>query len=72
MQQYSEAAVERAMKVQEVMLRAFAKKITWMQAAEIIGVSDCPRRVMSGVRPDPCVAIDGVFGDEVKKRGGSA
>jgi hypothetical protein len=37
---YSEAAVERVMKVQEVMLRAFAKKITWMQAAEIIGVSD--------------------------------
>lgn len=36
---YSEAAVERAMKVQEVILRAVAKKITWLQAAEIIGVS---------------------------------
>lgn len=36
---YSEAAVERAMKVQEVILRAVAKKITWIQAAEIIGVS---------------------------------
>ena len=28
------------MKVQEVILRAMAKKITWWQAAEIIGVSD--------------------------------
>src|SRR5437660_8191432 len=39
MQHYSEAAVERAMKVQEVILRAVAKKITWIQAAEIIGVT---------------------------------
>ena len=39
MQLYSEAAVERAMKVQEVILRAVAKKITWIQAAEILGVS---------------------------------
>jgi Homeodomain-like domain len=37
---YSKAAVERAMKVQEVMLRAWAKKITWWQAAEIVGISD--------------------------------
>jgi transposase len=32
--------LERAMKVQEVILRAMAKKITWWQAAEIIGISD--------------------------------
>ena len=37
---YSKAAVERAMKIQEVILRAMAKKITWWQAAEIIGISD--------------------------------
>jgi transposase len=37
---YSKAAVERSMKVQEVILRALAKKITWWQAAEIIGISD--------------------------------
>ena len=37
---YKQAAVERAMKVQEVILRAMAKKITWWQAAEIIGISD--------------------------------
>jgi transposase len=40
MESYSRAAVERAMKVQEVILRAVAKKITWWQAAEIIGLSD--------------------------------
>jgi transposase len=32
--------MERAMKVQEVILRAMAKRITWWQAAEIIGISD--------------------------------
>jgi len=37
---YSKAAMERAMKLQEVILRAMAKKITWWQAAEIIGISD--------------------------------
>jgi len=40
MDSYSKAAVERSMKVQEVILRAMAKKITWWQAAEIIGISD--------------------------------
>ena len=34
------AVVERAMKMQEVILRAMAKRITWWQAAEIIGISD--------------------------------
>jgi len=37
---YAKAAVERAMKVQEVMLRAWAKKIRWWQAAEILGIRD--------------------------------
>src|SRR5712664_901951 len=37
---YRKAAVERAMKVQEVILRAMAKKITWWQGAEILGLSD--------------------------------
>ena len=40
MESYPRAAVERAMKLQEVILRALAKKITWEQAAEIIGISD--------------------------------
>jgi transposase len=33
-------AWERAMKIQEVILRAMAKRITWWQAAEIIGISE--------------------------------
>ena len=37
---YPKAAMERAMKVQEVILRALARKITWWQAAEIVGISD--------------------------------
>ena len=40
MDSYSKAAVERTMKIQEVILRAMAKKITWWQAAEILGFSD--------------------------------
>ena len=40
MHNYPRAAVERMMKVQEVILRAMAKKISWWQAAEIIGLSD--------------------------------
>lgn len=40
---YSETAMERAMKIQEVILRAFARKITWIEAAEILGRS--PRQV---------------------------
>jgi transposase len=40
MDAYPRAAVERAMKVQEVMLRAIARKITWFQAAEILGITD--------------------------------
>ena len=40
MNDYSGAAVERAMKIQEVILRAMAKRLTWWQAAEIIGISD--------------------------------
>src|SRR6201987_1363024 len=37
---YSKAAVERAMKIQEVILRAMAGKMTWFQAAEILGFTD--------------------------------
>ncbi len=40
MNSYTQAAMERAMKVQEVMLQAMAKKISWWQAAEILGISD--------------------------------
>src|SRR3989449_9082941 len=40
MDYYPRAAMERAMKVQEVILQAMARKISWYQAAEIIGISD--------------------------------
>src|SRR6202011_555930 len=40
METYPRAAMERAMKVQDVMLQAMAKKITRWQAAEILGISD--------------------------------
>jgi transposase len=40
MGEYSARAVERAMKIQEVILRAISGQILWMQAAEIIGISD--------------------------------
>ena len=39
-QQYSAAEMERMMKVQDVLLKAMAKKITWWGAAEILGVTD--------------------------------
>src|SRR5215831_7396060 len=37
---YPKAARERMMKIQEVLLRAMGRKITWFQAAEILGFSD--------------------------------
>ena len=38
--QYSAAEMERMMKVQDVLLKAMAKKLTWWAAAEILGVTD--------------------------------
>ncbi len=37
---YPARSVERAMKFQEVILQAMSKRITWTQAAEILGMSD--------------------------------
>ena len=39
-QQYPAAETERMMKLQDVLLKAMAKRITWWEAAEIIGVTD--------------------------------
>ena len=44
MELYLPRAVERAMKVQEVILRAMSGQIKWFQAAEIIGVKRRPMR----------------------------
>ena len=40
---YPHRAVERAMKVQEVIMRALAGQLTWLQAADILGRS--PRSI---------------------------
>ena len=34
---YAAAAVERAMKIQQVIVRALSGAITWLQAADILG-----------------------------------
>jgi transposase len=56
---YSQAAVERAMKVQEIILRAIAKKITWIQAAQIIGIS--ARQMRRWLRRYQQHGYDGLF-----------
>jgi transposase len=43
MKVYLEAAMEKAMKIHEVIMRAIDKRITWLEAAEIIRVS--PRQL---------------------------
>jgi transposase len=40
--------MERTMKLQEVILKAMAKKISWMEAAEIAGVTDRTMRRIRG------------------------
>ena len=40
MEIYPRTAAERAMKLQEVLLRATLGKIKWWQAAELIGISE--------------------------------
>src|SRR5256885_15469143 len=35
---FAAAAVERAMKVQEVIMRALSGALTWLQAADILGI----------------------------------
>ena len=56
---YPESAVERAMKIQEVILRAMAKRLTWCQAAEIIGISD--RQMRRWYRRYQEFGYDGLF-----------
>ena len=57
--QYRAAAVERAMKVQEVIMRAMAKQMTWWQAAEILGVS--PRTIRRMKRNWKRAGFDGLY-----------
>ena len=41
---YLSSAVERAMKVQVVTLRAIVGRLKWYQAAKILGASECQMR----------------------------
>ncbi len=44
LQQYTAAETERMMKLQDVLLKAMAKKIRWWDATEIVGISDLTMR----------------------------
>ena len=59
METYPRAAVERAMKVQEVIMRAMAKRITWTQAGEIIGL--CERQMRRWKERYQEFGYDGLF-----------
>ena len=59
MKHYSEAAVERTMKIQDVILRALAKKNTWLEAAAIIGITD--RQMRRWRRRYEAWGYDGLF-----------
>jgi len=59
METYPRAAVERAMKIQEVILQAVAKKISWTQAGEIIGL--CERQMRRWKERYEELAYDGLF-----------
>lgn len=62
---YGGRAVERAMKIQEVITRAMSGQINWLQAAEIIGIS--PRSMRRWKREYEEFGYDGLF-DRRRKR----
>jgi transposase len=59
MEHCSVVAMERAMKMQEVILRALARTITWWQAAEIAGIS--PRQMQRWKRRYERGGYDGLY-----------
>jgi transposase len=62
----SAAELERMMKLQDVILKAMAKKITWLEAAEIIGVCDRTMRRMRERYQE--FGYDGLFDQRRRKR----
>src|SRR5438067_5639160 len=62
----SAAELERMMKLQNVILKAMAKKITWLEAAEIIGVCDRTMRRMRERYQE--FGYDGLFDQRCRKR----
>src|SRR5260370_4957831 len=65
MESYPRAAVERAMKIREVILRAVARKITWAQAGEIIEL--CERQMRRWKIRYEKYGYDGVFDPRLGK-----
>ncbi|MFQ5792965.1 MAG: ISNCY family transposase [Acidobacteriota bacterium] len=62
---YPARAMERAMKIQEVILRAMSKQISWLQAAEIIGIS--PRSMRRWKRRYEKHGYDGLYDRRLKR-----
>jgi hypothetical protein len=60
---YAAAAVERAMKIQQVIVRALSGAITWLQAADILGVD--PRALQAGTSATSPLRSAGARGDVV-------
>lgn len=56
---YPKPALERAMKIQEVILRAMSGQIHWIQAAEILGISD--RQMRRWKRRYESYGYDGLY-----------
>ena len=65
MELYAGRALERAMKFQEVILRAIGGQISWMQAAEIMGCSDRTMRRWRGRYEQH--GYDGLFDRRLKR-----
>jgi len=61
---YAKPALERAMKIQEVILRAISGQILWMEAAEILGITD--RQMRRWKRRYEISGYDGLY-DRRKK-----
>ncbi len=61
---YPEAAWERALRVQEVMLKAISGELHWYQAAEILGWSPRP---LHGRRPAGCHGPGAAQGGRIAK-----
>jgi transposase len=59
MKDYSEAAMERMMKIQDIILRAMAGKLKWFEAAEIIGIS--PRQMQRWRERYETYGYDGLY-----------
>lgn len=65
MRVYPEAAMEKAMRRHEIILRAYAKEISWTQAAQILGITDRHLRRIRGAYER--FGYDGLFDGRLGK-----